>query len=182
MATNKIPLEGKAIRGEITVFPETNRLYLTVGTNWKKPRIWKADTEAQAREFFASEDEAEQKRLAGMERRREERKAWRKNALAEMLPRIVPGVLLHGSWGYEQTNCEAFEVESVKGTRVILKPVVYESAPSGPMSENRTPIQGAYKGDSRFARTISAGGVKWNDHCTLTPQPWGKSFYSSWYA
>lgn len=171
-------LEGQVIKGG---FYQTTggKLLVEIGEG-RNAKRYLAESETKAREYFDHFDQKAVERKAHLAERRRQRQADRKEALAKRLTEIVPGVLLHGSWGYEQTNCELYEVDTVTGAKVVLKPVACERSPTGPFSENLKPVKDGYRGDERFVKRISAYGVKWNDHCTLTRASWDRVYHSSW--
>lgn len=173
-----IKLTGKRLTGEIKVYPRT--IWFQIHYSQKKIRTWSVKSVDQAKAYFEEQD--------AFAVRDEERKAqWRKERaeqrridLEKMKAAIVPGVLLHGSWGYEQTQCELYEVISVAGTKVTLRPVDFKREGRGWASEARFPLKGQYIGEPITLR-ISSGGVKYSDYCTLTPSDWNRGYYCSWY-
>ena len=96
---------------------------------------------------------------------------------------LAPGTVLHGSWGYDQTNAEIFEVVERRGMAVWIRPLCCESVPgsAGFMSESIRPTPGKYAGPA-IKRLIGAYGVKLHAHCSLTPTSPTTAHYSSWYA
>jgi hypothetical protein len=135
-----------------------------------------------------------------MAKRRAEAKAQFKN------PYTV-GDILHHSWGYDQTNCDFYQVVEVKAASVVLRKISGRTVPGseGFMSESLMPVKDAFVTEGTQALTkhdhdITAENptitkrvscyVK--DDGTLkyyipTPYGWcdlwdGKPEYSSWYA
>src|SRR5688572_14161511 len=52
-----------------------------------------------------------------------ERAEKRAAGIAEMQSRINVGTILHYSWGYDQTNCEFYQVVAKAGRRVTLRAI-----------------------------------------------------------
>lgn len=105
----------------------------------------------------------------------------RKEAMRES---VKVGTILHGSWGYDQTNCELYEVvERPSKAVAIIRPVATETVPGseGFMSCKLRPVPGRHTGDP-IRKMITAWGVKLHDSCTLTPCSADSEHYSSWYA
>jgi hypothetical protein len=104
--------------------------------------------------------------------------SYTKEAMKEQ---ITAGTLLHGSWGYEQTQCELFQVIAVKGFTAEVRRVDSRQEITGNgMASNCHPLRDAFIGDPIKLR-ISAGGCKYRDLCRLTPSDWDRSYYRSWY-
>lgn len=74
------------------------------------------------------------------------------------------GDILHHSWGYDQTNCDYYQVVEVKPVSVVLKKIGAEVVPGseGFMSNSLKPIKDCF---------IEAGPHALTGHCQmLTPQ------------
>lgn len=65
---------------------------------------------------------------------------------------LMVGDILHGSWGYEQTNNEFEEIIAVTPGTVTTRPLAVESRAVGYMSEMVRPIPGQYTGEPRRRR------------------------------
>ena len=116
--------------------------------------------------------------------RNEKTKAARKERMDKESSRYEVGAILSGSWGYDQTNVELFEVVERPTPRTVVIRAVDRKTVEGSegfMSRAVLPVPGAYV-DEPFRKRITANGVKHNDHCHLTPTDTTKKHYESWYA
>ena len=117
------------------------------------------------------------------------------------------GDILHHSWGYDQTNCDFYQVVEVKNASVVLRKIAHETVPGseGFMSESVLPVKDAFieKGTQALTKddrhitpenpTIKkrvcfyveeSGALR---YYISVPYGWcslwdGKPCYSSWYA
>ena len=117
------------------------------------------------------------------------------------------GDILHHAWGYDQTNCDFYQVVEVKKASVVLRKIGAETVPGseGFMSESLMPVKDVFidKGCQSLTRrdyeitpdnpTITKrvsfyllpdGALR---YFIPTPYGWcdlwdGKPEYSSWYA
>lgn len=115
------------------------------------------------------------------------------------------GDIMHHSWGYDQTNCDFYQVVGITGSSVDLRKIVSERVPGseGFMCERRMPLKDefAFTGCQFLTKNnheITPEPIRkrvsfWveNDgslrYCIPTPQGFcdlwtGKSEYNSWYA
>lgn len=117
------------------------------------------------------------------------------------------GDILHHSWGYDQTNCDYYQVVGVKKASVILKKIMCQSVKGteGFMCEHVLPVKDAFIEKGSHALTKYSDEItpenptitkkvsyNVNPDKTLryfipTPYGWcdkwdGKPNYSSWYA
>jgi hypothetical protein len=92
------------------------------------------------------------------------------------------GMILAGSWGYEQTNQEFCEVLDVKGQRVViqeLEQTIVETGASS-MAGHTVPVPGRYKGQKKTCVVQHGTSVRFNSSCLLSPWD-GRPKYTSWY-
>jgi hypothetical protein len=117
---------------------------------------------------------------------RRDRKAKEKAEREEWTHDLKVGEILYGSWGYDQTNVEYFEVVEVRGKSVIIRELEQTSISDGTahsMSDYRMPKPGCYQGAPM--RKIPQKGWKGevgvrvgHAYCTRWD---GKKKYNSWY-
>ena len=94
------------------------------------------------------------------------------------------GDVLTGSWGYDQTNPEAYQIVEVVGDRTVkIQQIAFQALddPSGFDSQYVKPVPGKFVGKEVLTRRASHdNAVKLNDHCYLSPWSGGR-MYHSWY-
>lgn len=130
--------------------------------------------QSQIAEFFAS-------------RQRSVAYKAEKKAKAEAPIKLTVGTILTGSWGYDQTNREFWQVVGFAGNKSVkLRPVqmidVSKSDSGAAMAGQFIPHVGNFVGTEVVTKLVTDGNrVRLNKYCTL--RPWeGKPEYASWYA
>jgi hypothetical protein len=117
--------------------------------------------------------------LEGDARRKEERKQKR-----QVPNTLKVGDILDGSWGYDQTNVEFFQVVEVKGQYVMVRElcqITDKNKSSGGMSDYRLPVPDAFTANSKPIRKKVQYGNTVTFRC-FNLSPWGgDSRYSSSY-
>jgi hypothetical protein len=118
------------------------------------------------------------------EKRKQEYTEERKGS-PELLNTVVPGSIFHYSWGYDQTNCEFYQVIERRGYMVLLKELKQESTGAdGFMCDHRTAKKDVFLNDKVLSKKI----YFWNGKphlsfpfgsCSLWD---GRPMYCSWYA
>ncbi len=117
---------------------------------------------------------------------REQRRATRKLERAENLRKTIEGVqigtILHYSWGYEQTQCEYFQVVYKSGRRVTLREIGSRVVPGseGFMCDARQPLRDEFIGEP-FAKMLNECGVTM-DHGIASPCDEDAKHHCGWYA
>jgi hypothetical protein len=100
------------------------------------------------------------------------------------------GDVLHYSWGYEQTNCEFYQIVSTTPGAVTIREIAQEAEPgsmiSHGMAENRLPVPGQFLDKSqpivkRVQYSESGPGYVSMDHGCASLWD-GRPRYCSWYA
>ena len=117
------------------------------------------------------------------ERQEAKRKAERQlKRKAERLE-LKPGDILHYSWGYEQTNCEFWQVVKVTAKTATIREIGSKSTGrenGNSMSEYLLPCPGQFFGPEIRRRCCGPKGVNMRHG---TADLWGgQPMYSSWYA
>lgn len=134
------------------------------------------DAEAAARyagEFLEKEEKCQAEAA--------QRKAAKKAERAAFKTSLKPGDILSGSWGYDQTNVEFFEVLEVKPSGKSV------AGSEGFMSDSVVPAPGAYaEGSKPMLKIVQPGykgadQVKLKSYCYLSKYQGGQK-YRSWYA
>lgn len=123
-------------------------------------------------------------------RQSQERKAAACKAKAAWQHDLKVGDVLHGSWGYDQTNPEFYEVTELRGKRVVIRELCCETVEGseGFMSCRTRPVPGSYCGPEKVKvpQCLTWDGsktstyVRLTDYCSLTK--WEhETAYRSWY-
>ena len=136
-----------------------------------------------------------------------EYKARKAQAKARFVNPYKVGDILHHSWGYDQTNCDFYQVVEVKKASVVLRKIGAQTVPGseGFMCESLMPVKDAFITKGGQALTKKDHDIT-PDNPTITkrvsfyvkedetlryfipvPYGWcdlweGKPEYSSWYA
>ena len=73
-------------------------------------------------------------------------RALRQRAKSQYQNPFQVGDILHHSWGYDQTNCDFYQVVGVKHATVILRKIAAETVPGseGFMCEKVMPVKDAF--------------------------------------
>lgn len=110
--------------------------------------------------------------------------AAEKAARVSEMRKMPVGTILHGSWGYDQTNCELYEVVGRPSAGFAeIRELATESVPGseGFMACQLRPLPGQYVGPV-VKVLIGKNGIKLHEHCHLSPTDPQRTHYSSWYA
>jgi hypothetical protein len=116
----------------------------------------------------------------------EESKASRKNDKAErrakMKAEIVVGTLLHNSWGYDQTQCDFYQVVEKNGASVMIRPIggaVVEGSEGRDCCYYRA-VPDSFTGPA-VRKVIGPNGISMeHGSCSVTTPE--EKHYCSWYA
>lgn len=75
---------------------------------------------------------------------------------------IKVGDIFHYSWGYEQTNCDYFQVVGLKGNKsVIIREIAYKITETiGYESYKVRPVKDSFLKDSQFITNNEVGALK----------------------
>ena len=114
---------------------------------------------------------------------KQERKVARAAAKAAALESVKEGDIYVASWGWEQTNIDAYQVVSKKGATVTLREIGLESieGSEGYMSDRVRPVKDAFIGNA-FKKRITGKYINIDDIRSAIPAEEGADFYRSWYA
>lgn len=134
--------------------------------------------------FIANQIEAD----AAYDREQAKRRAAREAHRQEMLEQIQIGTLLHYAWGWEQTNCEFFQVVERRGQVVTIRRIIGKEVPGSMHSHGMAcmlrPAPDAFAGGSiaeKLIKRIGPYGITM-PYGTATPCREDDEFYCSWYA
>jgi len=123
------------------------------------------------------------KNLAEFEVYKAERKAKRAAERAAAKENVKEGDIFVASWGWEQTNVDAYQVVAKKGATVTLREIALKSVEGseGFMSDLVVPVKDAFIGEE-FKKRITGRSIKISDCQTAFPMGDRENFYRSWYA
>jgi len=138
--------------------------------------------------YYKSEEEAaaaltrEREKEERSRQFRENRKAEERQKAAEMADLLTVGTILQGSWGYEQTNQDFYQVveRPTKFTAIIRRIGCRSVEQTGPMAEYVVPERDSFVDDETLRKRIGPYGIS-TEHCSLSPIEEGRRYYSSWY-
>ena len=121
--------------------------------------------------------------LERADQRKEERKIARAVAKAAALETVKEGDLFVASWGWEQTNIDAYQVIAKKGATVTLREIAVASVEGseGFMCDRVVPVKNEFIGNE-FKKRITGKHINIDDVRMATPAEEGKEHYRSWYA
>ncbi len=135
-------------------------------------------TEDSRNEYIAKQIENDQ----NVTRIRAENKASDKLIIAEMMEKIQVGTILHYSWGYDQTQCEYYQVVSKRGRKITIREIGSKTVPGseGFMCDMRTPCRDKFIGDP-INKIINGSSISMPHGCATICSETDKH-YCSWYA
>ena len=115
--------------------------------------------------------------------RKEERKVARAAACKEAQENVKKGDIFVASWGWEQTNVDAYQVVEKKGATVTFREIGLKSieGSEGFMSDRVVPVKDAFIGEE-FKKRITGRGINISDYQYASPMGDREDFYRSWYA
>lgn len=81
--------------------------------------------------------------------------------LQEMREKITVGTIFHYSWGYDQTNCEFFQVVRKSGAVVWIRPIAGREEPGSAHGyyNRMKPCRDRFIGTEEIRKTITAYGL-----------------------
>ena len=114
---------------------------------------------------------------------KQERKVARAAAKVVALETVKEGDIYVASWGWEQTNIDAYQVVAKKGATVTLREIGLESieGSEGYMSDRVRPVKDAFIG-GEFKKRITGKSINIDEVRYAIPAEEGADFYRSWYA
>jgi hypothetical protein len=160
-------------------FNDRTKLFsLTIIQSYRSKRLhfYSVKSPDQVSELFVKIVEREK----ASEERRNKWKLEKEGAKRRFLAALKPGTILHGSWGYEQTNCEFFKVLSVNGVKVEIQEIGYKRVEETSWASAYVMPDPEILSGEPITKTVAGNGITLHSSCTL--HLWdGKKAYSSWY-
>lgn len=163
----------KLLAGEIEIKGEL-KPYLAIWKGRQKKPFWA---------YWSHTDEMLIKnalRLMGHADTRAKEKAAKKKET----PEFEVGDIFVASWGYEQTNVDAFEViEKPSKHYAIFKKIATERIPGteGYDCCNVKPVPGAYLDYEPFRKKVIGKRMHWRSYANAYKWDGKKTYYNSWY-
>ena len=77
--------------------------------------------------------------------------------------RLAVGEILSTCWGYEQTNCDFFQIVKMTDKSIWIQEIESESKPCNYMSYEVKPVKDKFKEDSKVIRKTIKNYMKLND-------------------
>jgi len=130
------------------------------------------------------------KHLVDLEAKREykaKRAVEKKERITMARNSVIVDDIFVSSWGYEQTNVDAFQVVEKKGNAsVVLRPIACRAVEgteiSHGMAQNVVPVHNAFIGEETITKRITEYGIKINSYSSAFQWDGKREFYNSWYA
>ena len=121
--------------------------------------------------------------LQAADKIKEERKAKRAAERKAAQESVKEGDIYVASWGWEQTNIDAYQVVEKKGASVVIREIAVRSIEGSEqfMSDRVVPVKNAFIGEP-IKKRIVGKHINVDDVRCALPAEEGKEFYRSWYA
>ncbi len=99
--------------------------------------------------YYSNETRREQRIMELFEARQSRlvQTSYRRTELKEFIHAYKVGDIFYTSWGYDQTNCEFFEVTNVRGKHLILREIAQAAYDDASNAGKCSPLPGQYIGD-----------------------------------
>ena len=128
--------------------------------------------------------------IMSVEKRQEDKKLEKiedQKRKKELFGKVEVGSIFVCSWGYEQTNVDAYQVVEKKGnSTVIIQGIGLKTVPgstSSGMSCNVMPVKDSFLEDSKpFEKRVNGYGVSMNSYSSACLWDGKSDYYKSWYA
>lgn len=148
-------------------------------------KVWKLKAVKPHMNYYYRTSEQRDRALAieisNLKHRQEEKAKYKKEKVSFQHDLQV-GDILHSSWGYDQTNCDFYQVVALVGKKSveIIEIGKRYIEDGGYMSGNSTPIKDNFYGES-VRKLVGKYGVKISD-CQRASKWDGRPCYESHYA
>jgi len=117
-------------------------------------------------------------------RQTEERKALLKQQKKAELEKLKVGAIFHSGWGYEQTQCDFYQLIELKGQTGTFRQIAAATVPGseGMDCDRRKAVKDKFIGEP-FTKRLQGNRFNlesWKS-ASLVEDPENDSFYCSWY-
>ena len=113
-----------------------------------------------------------------------ERAAKKKEATEMARNSVIVDDIFVDSWGYEQTQVDAYQVvEKIGNATIVLRPIACRTVEGseGRDCQNVVPVFGAFTSEETFTKRIGEYGIKMNSYSSAYQWDGKREFYNSWY-
>lgn len=109
-------------------------------------------------------------------------KEEQKSKKAEEFKNIKVGDIFHCGWGFEQTQCDFYELVELKGKTATFQPIQAETVPGseGHDCDRRRAVPGSVNGKT-FNKRLNGNTFKLSSFQYVTKCDVDDTFYCSWY-
>jgi len=149
--------------------------------------VWMGKQKDAFHRYSYRSEEDREKALNELKSREDSRQAYREKRKAErkaFIPEFEIGDIFVGSWGYEQTNVNAYQVVGRKGLHFAIVRPIKQAVVEGSEGHdccNVKPIKDSFHSEELFNVKVGQYGIKINSCITASKWDGESSFYNSWY-
>jgi len=114
-----------------------------------------------------------------------ERAAKKKAATASARNSVIVDDIFVSSWGYEQTQVDAYQVvEKIGNATVVLRPIATAVVAGSEqfMSQSVRPIYNAFISEDTITKRIGEYGITLNSYSSAYQWDGKREYHNSWYA
>jgi len=128
-----------------------------------------------------------EKHLADIEAKRvyKAERAAAKKARTEMARNsVIVDDIFVDSWGYEQTQVDAYQVvEKIGNATIVLRPIACRTVEGseGRDCQHVVPVYNAFTSEETITKRIGEYGIKMNSYSSAYQWDGKREFYNSWY-
>jgi hypothetical protein len=150
-------------------------------------QVWKQGAAMSFANFYYTKPELREKAIekyTGMAEDRVSRKIKNTNARKNFKHSLKVGDILHSSWGWEQTNCDFYQVIEVIKSFVVIQRIGSKSVRGSEayMSDSRLAVKDSFLDEKPIRKKVLLNNCVKINHSS-TAYPWdGTPCYCSWYA
>ena len=114
---------------------------------------------------------------------KDEANAKRKVEKTQQAGAVKVGDIFTASWGWEQTNVDAYQVVEKKGMTVTLRKIGLETVPGseGHDCDRVIPVKDKFLNDKEIKKRLNGDSIKFASYMYAYLYTEGKTLYRSWY-
>ena len=128
-----------------------------------------------------------EKHLFDIEAKKEhksKRAAEKKERIEMARNSVIVDDIFVDSWGYEQTQVDAYQVvEKIGNATIVLRPIACRTVEGseGRDCQHVVPVFGAFTSEETITRRIGEFGIRMNSYSSAYQWDGKREFYNSWY-